>query len=113
MNVANHQTLGQRPAKQGRDMKYLRAVRSLSCVICDCFGEVQNSATQAHHVIHGRGGMAKTPDRMAIPLCEGHHLGDFDTSKTALHREPDMWKEAYGLDTEWVAATQDRVEGLV
>ena len=86
---------------------YLAAVRGLPCCICDGFGFVQTSDTQAHHVIHGRGGNEKTADTRAIPLCEGHHQGDRDTSKIALHREPDMWKDAYGLDTEYTAATQD------
>jgi len=107
-----NQQLRQRQPKHPRDMPYLRAVRSLPCVICDGFGEKQNSVTQAHHVIHGRHGTNKTPDRMAIPLCEGHHKGDRDTSKIALHREPDMWREAYGLDVDWIAATQDKVEAL-
>lgn len=108
MNITNR-PIYQKPAKAAKDPDYLKRVRGLRCCICDGFGEAQNSPTQAHHPIHGRGGNLKTPDRMAIPLCEGHHQGDFDTSKIALHREPDMWREAYGIDREYVAATQDRL----
>jgi len=35
-----------------------------------------------------------------IPLCDGHHQGMFDTSKTAVHREPDAFKAKYGTDKE-------------
>lgn len=93
-----------------KDPKYIAAVRELPCCICDAYGEPQRSPTQAHHCIMGRYGTRKTPDRMAIPLCEGHHQGDFDTSKIALHRERKAWREAYGADTDWVAVTQDKVE---
>ena len=109
MNLMNKPPVGQKQPAAGRDPQYLVRVRELPCCVCDGFGEHQKSPTQAHHPIHGRGSTRKVPDRMAIPLCEGHHLGDFDTSKIALHREPNMWKEAYGIDREYVAATQDRL----
>ncbi len=109
MNLMNKPPAGQKQPKEGRDPAYLVRVRELPCCICEGFGERQASPTQAHHPIHGRGSTRKVPDRMAIPICEGHHLGDFDTSKIALHRDPDMWKEAYGLDHEYIAATQDRL----
>lgn len=113
MNILNREPLGLKQPTEPKNPAYLRAVRGLPCCICDAFGEPQNSPTQAHHVIHGRHGMQKTADTRAIPLCEGHHQGDRDTSKTALHREPDMWRDAYGLDTEWTAATQDKLEHLL
>lgn len=108
-NLANKPPMGLKQPRAGKDPEYLRKVRGLRCCICDAFGMQQLSPTQAHHCIHGRHGTIKTSDRMAIPLCEGHHQGDFDTSKIALHREPDLWKENYGLDTEWVAQTQDKI----
>jgi len=49
------------------------------------------------------------PDIMAVPLCEGHHQGLFDTSKLALHRAPSEWRNKYGPDTDWIAPTQDRL----
>lgn len=109
MNLSNRGPLGQRQPKQKPDPGYLRRVRQLPCCICEAFGEPQNSATQAHHPIHGRFSQRKTPDRMAVPLCEGHHQGLVDRSKIALHREPAAWREAYGEDHEWVAPTQDKL----
>lgn len=98
---------GQRPTapkRKGKDAKRLARVSELPCVICQEYGLPQLSPTQVHHCIHGRNSMGrKAPDCMTIPLCEGHHQGDFDTSKTALHRQPQAWKEAYGLDTDWLS----------
>ena len=93
-----------------KDPAYLAEVHNHPCVICEAFGEQQTSPTQAHHWIMGRGGNRKTPDRQAIPLCEGHHQGNFDTSKTAIHREPKLWLEKYGLDSDYIAVTQDKIE---
>lgn len=109
MNLSNRGPLGLRHPKPKPDPKYLARVRGEPCRICEAFGEVQLSPTQAHHPIHGRFSKLRTPDRLAIPLCEGHHQGDFDTSKVALHREPDRWKELYGEDHEYIAVTQDRL----
>ena len=97
-------------ARTGRDSAYLGLVASLPCCICEAFGEMQLSPTQAHHCIHDRFSTRRTPDRMAIPLCEGHHQGLFDTSKLALHQSPQKWREAYGADHEWIAPTQDKIE---
>lgn len=101
--------MGLKNSRPPDDPEYLKRVRGLPCVICEAFGERQNSPTEAHHPIHGRYGTRKVPDRLCIPLCHGHHIGDFDTSKIALHREPQAWKEAYGEDHEYVAVTQDRL----
>jgi len=101
----------QKAEKVKPDPGYLAQVRSLPCVICQSFGFAQTSQTQAHHVIHDRFSTRKTPDRMAIPLCEGHHQGLRDTSKVALHQNPAKWKRLYGPDHEWVSATQDAILG--
>lgn len=111
MNITGR-PIYQKPAKAKPDPAYLEAVRQLPCVICEAFGEPQNSPTTAHHWIMGRGGNRKTPDQEAIPLCRGHHQGDFDTTKIAIHREPEAWREAYGADHEYVAVTQDRIERI-
>jgi hypothetical protein len=96
---------GQKPKKRsGKDPARLAMVAELPCVICHEFKMPQTSPTQVHHCIHGRNSMGrKSPDSMTIPLCEGHHQGDFDTSKIALHRAPNDWKQAYGLDTDWLS----------
>jgi len=91
------------------DPAYLEKVRSLPCVICNAWGYTQNSPTAAHHVICGRYGNRKTPDDMAIPLCEGHHQGDFDTSKLAIHRDRQEWVRWFGKDTDYIDVTRDMI----
>nr|WP_234967671.1 hypothetical protein [Pontibaca methylaminivorans] len=73
----------------------------------------QATPTAAHHVICGRYGQRKTPDTSAIPLCEGHHQGQWDTTKLAIHRDRSAWVEAYGPDTDFVAATQDALAHIL
>lgn len=99
----------------GKDAGYLVALHYLSCCVCDAFGLIQTSPTDAHHVICGRFGERKTPDRMAIPLCKCHHQGlrgDRDKSKLAIHKGKESWVAAYGPDYDYIAQTQDRVERL-
>ena len=69
----------------------------MRCCVCQRFGEVQNSPTTAHHPIHDRYSTRKRSDGEAIPLCEGHHQGLWDNSKIAIHKEPKLWQETYGL----------------
>jgi len=109
MTIANRGPLGQKPAKAKPNPAYLAEVRRLTCCICDAHGLPQSSPTQAHHAIMGRGSVLRTPDDMAIPLCEGHHQGFFDTTQIAIHREPARWRKMYGPDTDWIAGTRDRV----
>lgn len=109
MNFAGHQVRqkSQRPAD---DHTHLKLVRGLPCVICHEWAMVQLSPTSAHHCIHGRFSARKTPDCMAIPLCEGHHQGLRDISKIALHNEPSKWKRLYGQDTDWISWVEDRLK---
>tara|TARA_R110000782_G_scaffold218427_1_gene305800 strand:- start:24034 stop:24384 length:351 start_codon:yes stop_codon:yes gene_type:complete len=104
-----YQKGAKKPAKKDpkKDPDYLTKIHDLPCCICQAFGEVQLSPTQAHHTIHGRYSARKTPDRDAVPMCEGHHQGLRDTSKIALHQQPNAWKAAYGLDTDYIAQTQE------
>lgn len=88
--------------KQGADPEHLSFVRSLPCCICHEYGLPQLSPTTAHHVIHGRYSTQKVPDCMTIPLCDGHHQGDFDTSKLAIHRGKETWAAEYGPDHHWI-----------
>lgn len=93
--------------KAGLD--HMAAVAVMPCCICDFYGLQQMSRTTVHHVIHGRYSARKSPDTRTIPLCDGHHQGTFDTSKIALHREPDLWKAEYGEDTTWLKWVADRL----
>jgi len=109
MNLAQKPPLGLKEPRPAADPAYLARVRELPCCICEAFGERQETATQAHHIIHGRFSGRKTPDRMAIPLCEGHHQGMVERGKLALHRDKAGWAKAYGEDHQWTAPTQDRL----
>jgi len=109
MNLTG-QAIRQKSPKAKPNPAYLAKVRALPCIICTSFGLPQNSATTAHHPIHDRYATRRVPDEMAIPLCDGCHQGDFDTSKVAVHREPAKWKRLYGADHEYIAITQDMIE---
>lgn len=103
------QPMGLKAPKAPKDAAHLAKVRALPCCICEAFGEYQLSPTQAHHPIHDRHSQEKVPDREAIPVCEGHHQGEFDTTKLAIHRAPDLWRKTYGSDRDYIAATLDRL----
>lgn len=109
MNITQRGPLGQKQAKLGQNPAYLAAVRCLPCCICEAAGEVQKSPTEAHHVFHDRFGQLKTPDEMAIPLCDGHHQAKFDRTKLAIHNAKEQWRDRYGADYEYTAATQDKI----
>lgn len=105
-NLMSKPPMGLKKPKSKKDSNFLKWVREQHCVICKTFGEVQQSPTQAHHPIHNRYGTHKRSDNTAIPLCEGHHQGLFDSSKTALHREPKLWLEKYGPDWSYSQETE-------
>lgn len=97
-NLAGKPPLGLKGPKAKKDEARLERIRQMPCCVCQTFGEVQLSPTSAHHCIHDRFGSRKRSDAEAIPLCEGHHQGLFDTSKLALHQEPALWRDRYGPD---------------
>ncbi len=106
----NRQPLGQKPPKSKPNPAYLAEVRLRRCCICEAFGEIQYTPTRAHHVFHGRFSKKRTPDEMAIPLCDDHHqLGG--NGKIAVHLEKARWAEVYGKDHDYTAATQDAILG--
>lgn len=111
MNLMGKPPTGLKQPKAKKDPKHLARVAELPCCICEAFGEYQRSPTQVHHTFSDRWGTDKTPDREAIPLCEGHHLGQFDTSKLAIHQNKAEWVRVYGPDRDYIAATLDKLEG--
>lgn len=113
MSNLTRRPIFEKGAKPVKDVAHLARVRGLPCCICEAFGFPQTTPTQAHHPICGRYGSRKAPDRHAIPLCEGHHQGDFDTTKTAIHRDRALWVEWFGPDTDWIAPTLDKLEAMV
>lgn len=110
-NLAGKPPLGLKADKPAKDPEYLARVRELPCCICENWGMQQKSATQAHHPIHDRYATRKVPDRMAVPLCEGHHQGLIEQGKTAVHQRPALWKRLFGPDHHYIAATQDKILG--
>lgn len=110
INPRSDKKVAYRASSDGqRDLAYMGAVRDMPCIICRLHEEPQQSPTQFHHTIHGRFGTRRTPDRDGIGLCEGHHLGMIDTSKIAVHAEPERWKELYGQDTDYIEKTRKLV----
>lgn len=112
-DLAQRGPLGLKPEREGKDPVRLAKVAKLPCVICHEWNMPQLSPTQVHHCIHGRQGTRRAPDSMTIPLCEGHHIGMFDTSKIALHQAPAQWREEYGPDTDWIGWTEARLEYVI
>lgn len=112
MNLMGKEPLGLKEGKAAKDPAYLQKVRELPCCICEAFGFPQTTPTEAHHPICERHSNEKAPDREAIPLCDGHHQGDFDTTKTAIHRDRALWVEWFGSDREWIAPTKDKIEAI-
>lgn len=88
----------------GKDPAYLAAIHDLPCVICENWGFLQITPTEAHHTICGRHSQRKTPDRQAIPLCRAHHTG-----AEGIHTQRKWWVENYGPDTDYIAQTQDKI----
>jgi hypothetical protein len=109
MDLAGRPALGLKAPRGKAAPAYLAAIHGLPCCVCEAFGEVQTSPTEAHHVFHGRFGQSKTPDGMAIPLCDGHHQAKYDQTKLAIHNAKAEWAEAYGMDYDFTAATQDKI----
>lgn len=109
MSFSNRGPMGPKRPKASKEPAYLAKVRNLPCVICEAFGERQETPTTAHHPIHDRHEQIKRPDSTAIPLCDGHHQGIWDRSKLAIHEAPEQWRERYGADHEYIKVTQDRL----
>lgn len=108
MNLSGR-PVAQKPPPRVSDPTYLARVAALGCIVCEAFGLAQLSPTQVHHCIHDRFGTRRAGDDDTIPLCEGHHQGNFDTSKLALHRAPALWRRTYGPDHSYIGAVRARL----
>lgn len=109
-NLLRKPPMGQKPARTGRNPAHLAKVGAMPCCICEEYGLDQITPTQVHHVICGRHSTRRAPDEMTIPLCEGCHQGNFDTTKIAIHRDRAEWVRRYGADTEWLNWVTARLE---
>lgn len=112
MSFVRH-PLGLKQPKARPRPDYLAAVREMPCFICQEYGEAQTTPTTAHHPIHDRHGQHKRPDITAIPLCDGHHQGQWDGSKMAIHKAPDQWRRLYGRDIDITPRIQDQLRHLL
>ena len=90
---------------------YLAAVRAEPCCVC-AFTHDQRTPTEAHHPIHKRYKTRRVADCLAIPLCDCHHTGRLRASfhKLAIHKGKESWAVRYGNDTDYIIATQRRIE---
>lgn len=104
MNLAQKPPLGLKDRTPKKDPKHLARVAELPCCICEAFGGPQIGRTYVHHVIHDRFSQEKVPDRMTIPLCYDHHQG-----KRGIHTDKHSWRQEYGADHEYIAATLDKL----
>jgi hypothetical protein len=108
-----------KPLPRGKPLKakpkpptpYLDKVRARPCCICEAFGEVQLSPTEAHHPICDRYSSERVPDHEAVPLCGCHHRTGAN-GKLAIHRGKETWRAKYGSDRDYIAATQDAIEAM-
>lgn len=108
MNLANRQPLGLKQPKAKKDPKHLARVAELPCCICEAFGGPQIGRTFVHHCIHDRYSQAKASDRETIPLCYDHHQG-----ARGIHTNKSAWRQEYGADHEYIAATLDKLAGEI
>ena len=93
------------------DAWYREQVLAMPCMFCVMSGLRQCSKTTGHHAWHRRGSNRKRPDQFMLPVCDGHHQGNFDNSKISLEREPAAWKALYGDDIDHVPTIQMRILG--
>lgn len=100
-SVSKKRAAHRRSSAGKADIEHMGMVANLPCAICYEYDMKQHSRTQVHHFIHGRYSKARETAQNSMPLCEGHHQGLRDSSKIALHREPDEWKQRYGRDYDW------------
>lgn len=54
------------------EIRWLKMIRKLECVVCRRCGLQQQTPTEAHHVAEGSG---KRSDFATVPLCSEHHRG--------------------------------------
>ena len=104
MNLSNRPPLGLKQPRPKKDKAHLARVATLRCCICEAFGGPQISRTYVHHCIHDRYSQAKASDRETIPLCYDHHQG-----KRGIHTDKSSWRQEYGADHEYIAATLDKL----
>ncbi len=97
MTLADPKPVKRKKAKRAKSAR-TALIHNCPCVVCHKYGELQTSPTREHHWITGRFSGLRTSNEETLPLCDGHHQGELDSDKIAIHRNPDDWEEAYGRD---------------
>ena len=77
--------------REGKE--WMRRVKELPCAICR-----KSGPSDVHHVIHGRYGTRRAPDKDTIPLCRKCHL----VGPNALHNGKATWMEKHGPDCSYL-----------
>lgn len=93
-----------RRARPGDDPAYLALVRTLPCCARH-LGTPCRGIMHAHHAGEEKGVGMKPPDRTAIPMCSGHHLGEWhdDAGRGAFRGWTQAQRRAWS--NEQIAAT--------
>lgn len=90
--------------REGKDPAHLAKVAQLRCICCGAW------PVEVHHPICGRYSQVKAPDRCALPVCDRHHQGKWDTRGPAIHKDRAAWVEEFGEDTDYIAVVLDMIE---
>lgn len=93
-----------KPGKTAAEKRYMAAVAQLSCICC---GRIP---VEVHHPICGRYSQARAPHWHALPVCDRHHQGKWDTGGPAIHKDRAEWVEWFGPDTDYISETQREIE---
>lgn len=94
-----------------KEKLHLKKVARLGCYCCRVDYGVETPA-MIHHIREGMGMGQRASHFQTIGLCEGHHQGNFDTTKLAFHCSPKKWREKYGRESEIVAGINAVIERL-
>ena len=81
------------PAEIRAGKAWMARVKQLPCIICGA-----PPPSDAHHVIHGRYGTRRAPDKSTIPLCKAHH----QDGPEAIHNGKETWAAKHGFDYEYL-----------
>jgi hypothetical protein len=102
-----------KPRHTAAEDAHLNEVAELGCIACEMDGHPGTPAA-IHHPRrdengNGIGASVRAPHEEGIPLCEGHHQGEVDTTKIAIHKEPTRFIARYGTEKDLVAKVRERL----
>jgi hypothetical protein len=90
---------GKKPATK-LEREFMALARARPCCCCIQFGIKRRAIL--HHL---KDGGRRMGDRFVIPLCEGHHVGEFEDGKQyglnySVHRDRYRFIESFGSEKE-------------